>query len=78
MNSERLVDMANQISLFFESYPDRDEAIAGVQGHMKRFWDPRMREAIVAHWRAGGAGLRDLAHAGVGRLAREAKSVPSA
>lgn len=73
MSSERLVHMANQISLFFESQPVREEAVAGVLDHLKRFWDPRMRDAIVKHAESGGEGLRELAGAAVARLATERK-----
>jgi formate dehydrogenase subunit delta len=69
MNAERLVNMANQISQFFESQSTREEAVAGVLDHIKRFWDPRMRKAIVEHVANGGADLRDVAHEAVKRLA---------
>jgi len=69
MNIERLVNMANQIGLFFEAQPDRAEAIGGIADHLKRFWDPRMREAILAHWREGGAGLREIVAEAVKKLA---------
>jgi formate dehydrogenase subunit delta len=35
---------------------------------MKRFWDPRMRKAIVAHLDSGGDGLSDLAREAVSKL----------
>ena len=48
--------MANQIGKFFASQgPDR--AVAGTAEHIKKFWDPRMRAAILAHLEEGGAGL---------------------
>ena len=72
MNPERLVQMANQISLFFESQPLREEAVAAVADHLKRFWDPRMRNAIIEHVAQGGAGLRELAAEGVRRLSSHA------
>jgi len=67
-NAEHLVKMANQISQFFETQPSREEAVAGVLGHLQRFWEPRMRRAIVEHARAGGAGLREVAAEAVARL----------
>jgi formate dehydrogenase subunit delta len=67
MKAERLVHMANQIADFFAAYP-REEAVAGVADHLKKFWDPRMRTALVAHARAGGAGLRDLVTAAVAKM----------
>ena len=67
MNADNLVKMANQISLFFESQPGPD-APAGVAEHLTKFWDPRMRKAIVEHARAGGEGLRDSAARAVALL----------
>jgi len=53
---DKLVYMANQIGKFFASQ-GREQAIAGTADHIKKFWDPRMREAIFAHLASGGAGL---------------------
>jgi len=57
----KLVKMANEIGAFFESEPDHQLAVEGVAGHIKRFWDPRMRRQIV-QWvdERGGEGLKDL------------------
>ncbi len=49
MNIEKLIKMANQIGTFFESMPDRDHALQGVAQHVKRFWEPRMRHALLTH-----------------------------
>ena len=68
MNVQRLVDMANDIANFFAAEPDRAEAEAGVAAHLKRFWDPTMRRQIKAHLADGGAGLSEIARAGVARL----------
>lgn len=68
MNIERLVTMANQIEAFFRAEPDRAVAIDGIVTHIRRFWAPRMREAIVAHAAAGGAGLGELVKAAVLKL----------
>jgi formate dehydrogenase subunit delta len=48
MNSDHLIDMANQIGAFFASMPDRDEALAGIADHIRRFWEPRMRRTLLA------------------------------
>lgn len=72
MHSEYLVRMANDISHFFSSEPDQDEAARNVLTHVRRFWDPRMRAQIVAHYRAGGVGLTDIALKAIARLAEEA------
>jgi formate dehydrogenase subunit delta len=49
MDLANLVKMANQIGQFFHSYPDQEEAVAEVAAHIRRFWEPRMRHAIIAH-----------------------------
>lgn len=56
MSPDRLIYMANQIGTFF-NHQDEDEAVASIATHIKSFWDPRMRAAILAHEEAGGAGL---------------------
>lgn len=48
-NDDTLIRMANQIGTFFESMPDRSEALAGIAKHLKNFWDPRMRKAFLAY-----------------------------
>ena len=62
-----MVHMANQIALFFASYP-REDAIAGVADHLRKFWEPRMRKQITAYVAQGGAGLHELALEAVKRL----------
>lgn len=49
MNIDNLVKMANQIGQFFESYPCHEEAVQGVADHLKRFWAPAMRAALIDH-----------------------------
>ncbi|MBF6991739.1 MULTISPECIES: formate dehydrogenase subunit delta [Cupriavidus] len=49
MNVENLITMANQIGSFFEAMPDREEAVSDIAGHIKRFWEPRMRRALLGH-----------------------------
>jgi formate dehydrogenase subunit delta len=68
---ERLVAMANQIGDFFSAYPpgQREE---GVRNHLRNYWDPRMRAALLEHVdAAGGEGLHAHVLAGA-RLLREA------
>jgi formate dehydrogenase subunit delta len=67
MESENMVHMANQIALFFASYP-REDAIAGVADHLRKFWEPRMRKQIIEYVAQGGAGLHALAIEAVKRL----------
>lgn len=68
MDTERLVAMANDIAGFFASEPDPEVAAEQVANHLRRFWEPRMREAIRRHLASGGAGLSALARQGVERL----------
>jgi formate dehydrogenase subunit delta len=56
MSPDKLVHMANQIGTFFRSQGD-EAVVKGTAEHIKKFWDPRMRNAIFAHLDAGGAGL---------------------
>jgi formate dehydrogenase subunit delta len=51
----KLVYMANQIGSFFKS--QGGDTPAKIAEHIKKFWDPRMRRAILAHLDAGGDGL---------------------
>ena len=60
-----IVRMANQIAVAFLSAADPETATFE---HIRSFWDPRMRAAILAHLAAGGAGLDPLARAAVERL----------
>ena len=66
--------MANDIGAFFDAEPDKVEAARGVANHLRRFWDPRMRRQIVAHYRSGGSGLKDVSRAAVAMLADDAAS----
>jgi formate dehydrogenase subunit delta len=54
--ADKLVYMANQIGTFFKTQ-DVETASDKVAEHITKFWDPRMRHAIVAHLDAGGASL---------------------
>ncbi len=69
MDTEHLVKMANQIAAFFQAEATPAEAPLAVAGHLRKFWEPRMRAAIIEHAAAGGAGLSDLARSAVARLA---------
>jgi formate dehydrogenase subunit delta len=57
MNIHHLVKMANQIGQFFDAEPDPDQAVKDVATHLKRFWEPRMRKALVLHVVNGGEGV---------------------
>jgi formate dehydrogenase subunit delta len=44
----KLAYMANQIGKFFAAQP-HDDAVASIEDHLRKFWDPRMRRSIIAH-----------------------------
>lgn len=48
MSPDKLAYMANQIGRFFAHQP-HDKAVAAIEQHLRRFWDPRMRAGIVSH-----------------------------
>lgn len=48
MKADNLIEMANQIGMFFDSLPDRDEALAGIAEHIRKFWEPRMRRTLLS------------------------------
>ncbi|MBM4059616.1 MAG: formate dehydrogenase subunit delta [Planctomycetes bacterium] len=54
MNRKKLVTMANQIAAFFAAEPDHSVAVAGVAGHLQRYWEPRMRREVYAVLDGGG------------------------
>jgi len=60
--------MANDIAAFFDAEPDKAVAVEGVRFHMSRFWEARMRRAIIAHVEAGGAGLAPTARDAISKL----------
>jgi formate dehydrogenase subunit delta len=47
MDVGNLIEMANRIGEFFDSLPDREEAVDSVADHIRRFWEPRMRSALL-------------------------------
>ena len=71
MHADSLVRMANDIGAFFASEPDKHEAARLVMLHIKRYWDPRMRKQIVAHYDAGGEGLDGHVREAIEMLASE-------
>ena len=68
MDMNQLVKMANQIEAFFRTEPDPDAAVAGIENHIRRYWEPRMRREIIQHCAAGGAGLGELARRAIAKL----------
>lgn len=67
----KLVMMAN-IARFY--LPQKQvEPVAAIATHIPKFWDPRMRVAIIAHVDQGGAGLDEPARQSVERLKQGAR-----
>jgi formate dehydrogenase subunit delta len=48
MSPDKLAYMANQIGKFFAHQPHA-QAVAAINDHLEKFWDPRMRGTIIAH-----------------------------
>jgi formate dehydrogenase subunit delta len=66
MKLDHLIEMANQIGGFFESLPDRDEALTDIAEHIRKFWEPRMRRTLLAaldNGEAREAGLSEIVEA---------------
>ncbi|WP_373503892.1 formate dehydrogenase subunit delta [Aestuariivirga sp.] len=56
MEQRDMIRMANQIASFFNgSGPEL--AVKDAAEHINKFWDPRMRSALIAHLAKGGEGL---------------------
>ena len=67
MSHDKLAYMANQIGRFFQSQKP-DTAVAEIEEHIRKFWDRRMREAIVAQLADGRIELDPLVRQAVERL----------
>lgn len=67
MSHDKLAYMANQIGLFFQSQKP-ETAVAAIEDHLRKFWDPRMRKAIVAQLAEGRIQLDPLVRQAVERL----------
>lgn len=78
MNVAHLAEMANQIGDFFDSQGPREEAVAGIESHLRRFWEPRMLQAIVAYAQAGGQDLKPSVAEAVRRLGTSLAAAPAA
>lgn len=67
MRADLMVHNANQIALYFASFP-REEAIEGVRDHIEKFWERRMKDQLIAYIARGGAGLHELVLEAVKRM----------
>lgn len=56
MEIRDMVRMANQIASFFNG-AGHELAVKDSADHINKFWEPRMRKALIAHLEAGGEGL---------------------
>ena len=75
MNVDRLVAMVNDIAAFFTGEAGA-EAPAAVANHLRRFWEPRMRNQIVAAYRSDPSSLRNLSETGRAAIVELAGSEP--
>ncbi|MBB5215203.1 formate dehydrogenase subunit delta [Parapusillimonas granuli] len=70
-NIEHLIRLANRIGAFFEAMPDRAEGLEGIANHIQKFWEPRMRAALLnflessPDGKAAGAALSDIARTAI-------------
>jgi formate dehydrogenase subunit delta len=71
MSPDKLAYMANQIGRFFAHQP-HDKAVAAIADHIQKYWDPRMRNEIVAHLQA--VQLDPAARAAVEQLSESSRS----
>jgi formate dehydrogenase subunit delta len=71
MSPDKLVMMANQIGKFFASQGP-EAAVPGIAEHIRKFWEPRMRQAIFAHLDADGAGIDPLVRQALDSLRQKA------
>jgi formate dehydrogenase subunit delta len=67
MSHDKLAYMANQIGRFFASQK-QDTAVAAIEDHILKFWDPRMRKAIVAQLANGSIELDPLVRQAVEQI----------
>lgn len=54
MDLQNLIRMANRIGDFFAPQPERGVALLGVALHLKNFWAPSMRRALLDELDGGG------------------------
>lgn len=66
-SAEKLVLMANQIAKNL-AVRGEENAVTLTAEHIKKFWEPRMRTALIAHVKSGGFGLQPLAKRAVEKL----------
>lgn len=60
MSQDKLIRMANEIARNLCVVPG-EQGVSAVAEHLRSFWTPGMRTTLIAHARAGGAGLTPAA-----------------
>jgi formylmethanofuran dehydrogenase subunit D len=50
---DHLVMMANDIGAYFAGHPNHDEAVGGIENHLRNFWEARMRREIIDYVASG-------------------------
>lgn len=70
MNTDYVLRMANQIADALGINPDQEQAVRDLADHLNRFWEPRMRGALLtlAATPDGAARLSPLVCRAVGAL----------
>ena len=56
METRDMIRMANQIAAFFNG-SGPEVAVKDAAEHINKFWDPRMRTALIEYLARGGEGL---------------------
>lgn len=73
----KIVRMANQIGIFFQS-KTHDKGVAGVAEHINKFWEPRMRGHFFEVFDAGGAGMLPIVKEAAATIRRPGEKVSAA
>ena len=74
MHIDYLIHMANDIAAFFASEQDEATATEGILQHLQRYWDPRMKAQIIAHYsETGGADLHGPVRLAVQQLSQSSR-----
>jgi formate dehydrogenase subunit delta len=73
MSHDKLAYMANQIGRFFQSQKAAT-AVHSIEDHLRKYWDPRMRQTIAAQLREGSIQLDPPVREAVERLEQTKRS----
>ena len=78
MSHDQIIKMANEIGHFYGAEEVREDAVAGIANHIRRYWAKRMRDKLVEHARHSDSGLDELPLAAALRLAAPAPPATAA